>query len=55
MAVDLEAVFEALLDGTRAAASVPAQTAPSEDAMKRLRGAAAAAVTSGLPLFSARL
>lgn len=53
--IDLEAVFEALLDTTRGASTLPAQNAPIEDARKRLDRAVAAAVTNGVPLFSTRL
>ena len=53
--IDLEAVFEALLESTRGASTLPAQTAPIEDARKRLDRAVAAAVTNGVPLFSTRL
>ena len=53
--IDLEAVFETLLESTRGASTLPAQTAPIEDARKRLDRAVAAAVTNGVPLFSTRL
>ena len=53
--IDLEAVFETLLESTRGASTLPAQAVPIEDARKRLDRAVAAAVTNGVPLFSTRL